>query len=223
MDHSGATKINAVERYVLGDLSVSDVEEFERHFFDCPLCSEELRLVSVLQDNARAVFIEQSLSPSPASLPAIPRGAGWWSGFLRPWVAAPAFAALVVAMFAGYEAGVRHQSNGLQDISAFPLYAAARGDETVISPPPGAQFYTMYMDRTWERDFPRYRSVVRDDPGGAERYSLRIPPPAPGRSIQVLAPAHALPAGRYVLVIFGADETGKETEVARYPFTLKFE
>lgn len=223
MDHSEAIKMKAVERYVLADLSVSDVEEFERHFFDCPQCSEELRMLSVLQDNARAVFTEQSLSPATASLPAIPRAAGWWNGLLRPWFAVPAVAALAVAILGGYEEGLRHQSNAIQTVSEYPLYAAARGDETVVSPPAGAPFYALYMDRTWERDFPGYRSVIRDDPGGVERYSLRIPMPPPGRQIHVLAPSHALTAGRHVLVIFGTDNAGQETEVARYPFTLKFE
>ena len=85
--------MKAVERYVLGDLSVSEVEEFERHFFDCPQCSEELRTLSVLQDNARAVFLEPSPRPIPASLPAAESGGrlvancGWCGRRWRclPW------------------------------------------------------------------------------------------------------------------------------------------
>jgi hypothetical protein len=227
MDHSEAIQMRAAERYILGDLSVSDVEEYERHFFDCPQCSEELRVLTVLQDNARAVFIEQSSSPTPASLPAIPRGAGWWNGFKevwqRPWALAPAFAALVVVLFAGYQFGARNSGNSIQSISSYPLYAASRGEETVVSPPHAAQFYSLYMDRTWDQDYPRYRSVVRDDPGGTERYKLPISVPTAGRAMQVLVPARALPAGRYVLVTFGVDDAGRETEVARYPFTLRFE
>jgi len=38
-----------------------------------------------------------------------------------------------------------------------------------------------------------------------------------------LAPAQALPAGKYSLVMEGRDSTGAETETARYPFTLRFE
>jgi anti-sigma factor RsiW len=70
MDHSEAMQMSAAERYVLGDLTVSEVEEFERHFFDCPECSEELRMMSVLQDNARAVFLEQNPTPvQPVEIP----------------------------------------------------------------------------------------------------------------------------------------------------------
>jgi len=231
MDHSEATQMRAVERYMLGDLSVSEVEDFERHFFDCPQCSEELRTLTIFQENARAVLAEPVPSPVAASLPVVPvppgTKAGWWRDlkgllWLRPSIAAPAFAALVVALFAGYEVGLRRPVEVPQPISAYPLYAASRGDEPVIAPPAGAEFYSLYMDRTWERDFPSYRAVLQDDPGAAERYAMRLAAPAPDHPIYVLTPMRALSDGRYVLRILGVDDAGKETEVARYPFTLRF-
>jgi len=36
----------------------------------------------------------------------------------------------------------------------------------------------------------------------------------------MLVPTHQLPAGKYVLVMMGAN-ADKETELARFPFTLK--
>ena len=221
MDHTEATHMKAAERYVLGDLSVSEVEEFERHFFDCSQCSEELRTLAIFQDNARAAFLEPGPSPSPASLPATgakPERAGWRLN----WNWAPVFAALVAAIFGGYEFGARHGSVTPQSIGAYPLYAAARGDETVITPPAGARFYSLYVDRTWDRDFSSYRAVFRDA-SGAERFSVAVAAPASGRAMYILAPAQALPAGKYSLVMEGRDSTGAETETARYPFTLRFE
>lgn len=221
MDHTEATHMKAAERYVLGDLSVSEVEEFERHFFDCSQCSEELRTLAILQDNAHAAFLEPGPAPSPASQPAIeakPERAGWRLN--RSW--APVFAGLVAAVFAGYEFGARHGAGTPQSIAAYPLYAAARGDETVISPSRGARFYSLYVDRTWDRDFSSYRAVFRDAVG-ADRYSIAVPAPAAGRAIYVLAPAQALPAGKYSLIVFGRNSAGHETEAARYPFTLRFE
>jgi hypothetical protein len=231
MDHSEAMHMRAVERYMLADLSVSEVEEFERHFFDCPQCSEELRTLTILQDNARAVFVEPVPSPVAVSLPAVPvppgTKAGWWRDikgllWLRPSVAAPAFALLVIALLAGYETGIRRPGMGIQPISAYPLYAASRGEETVIAPPAGAEFYSLYMDRTWERDFPSYKAVLQDDAGATERFSMNLTAPAPGRPIYVLTPVRALSDGKHVLRILGIDDAGKETEVARYPFTLRF-
>src|SRR5579862_5733413 len=220
MDHSEAIQANAVERYVLGELSVSEVEDFEQHFFDCPQCSEELRMLSVFRENARAVFLEQN--PGPRIEPAKER-ASWWSGFVsvwrQPWAVAPALAAVVIAIFLGYESGLRRESEAPQPISAYPLYAASRGEQTVITPPAGAQFYTLYMDRTWDRDYASYTAVVRDDPGGAKRSSMQLGAVASGQSIQVLIPVHALKSGKYVLLISAPDGT----ELARYPFTLQFD
>ncbi|SRR5579883_366560 len=227
MDHPEAIMMKAAERYVLGDLSVSEVEEFERHFFDCPQCSEELRILSVLQENARAVFIEQS--PGPLRQPTIEpasevqrdrvnlwgRLAAIWR---QPWALAPALAGIALAVLAGYEAGVRRQSEAPQSVSTFPLYAASRGEETVVAPPAGAQFYTLYMDRTWDRDDPSYTATLRDDPGNGVRYTMPLGAVKAGQSIQVLLPLHALQAGRYTLVISGNDGS----ELARYPFTLQF-
>ena len=236
MDHAEATQMGAVERYMLADLSVSEVEEFERHFFDCPQCSEELRTLSVLRENARAVFIEQHFSPSISGVsvsnqpvvPAKPGRAGWrikWSTMF-----APALAMLALAVFLGYEIGER-KTGEPQSVNAYPLYAASRGAETVIAPPAGAQFFTLYMDRTWEGDFTSYRAVVRDEAHpdragseqGIERVSMPLSAPEPGRAIQVLFPAHALAPGRYVLTILGKDNSGQEVKAAAYSFTLRFQ
>jgi hypothetical protein len=228
MDHAEAIKMGAVERYMLADLSVSEVEEFERHFFDCPQCSEELRTLSILRENARAVFIEQHSSPSISGVPVShqpvtpPKSGrtGWrfWSPML-----APALALLIAAVYVGYLTGER-KTGEPQSVNAYPLYAASRGAETVIAPPAGAKFFTLYMDRTWDRDFASYRAVLRDDSqAGSERLSMALPASEPGRAIQILFPAHALAAGRYVLTILGKDNSGQESKAADYSFTLRFQ
>lgn len=230
MEHEEAIEMRAVERHVLGELSVSEVEEFERHFFDCSQCSEELRTLSILQDNARAMWLEQSPAPVPVSLPATEpsniqetgdqtAGRAGWRRFWFQW--APAMAGIVVALFAGYEFGARRAGDTPQPITAFPLYSASRGEETTVTPGADAKFYSLYLDKTWDQDFVSYRAEFRDD-SGSRRFSIVLPPPPSGRAIYILTPAHALPAGKYVLAIMGTDQSGKETEAARYPFTLAF-
>ena len=193
-------------------------------------------MLMVLQDNARAAFLEHGSSPLAPSLPVreaeIDR-AGWWAAFTRAWrmprVLVPALGAIVLALLAGYESGVRFHNAVPQPVSEYALYAASRGDQTVVSPPAGAQFYTLYMDRTWEHEYGHYRAVFLDDgaPNKPVRYSMSLPAPAPGREVHVLVPTRALPTGRYVLVIYGLndveEDASKDTEVARYPFVLRFE
>src|ERR1700758_2291112 len=110
MDHSEATEMRAAERYVLGDLSVSEVEEFERHFFDCPQCSEELRALTIFQEHARAVFLEPEPAPLPAPASTPQSKAPWWKGF-SPLSYAMAMTALVIGLFGGY-AAVQSTENG---------------------------------------------------------------------------------------------------------------
>lgn len=220
MDHLDADKTKAVERYMLGDLSVSEVEEFERHFFDCPQCSEELRVLTIFQENARAVFGEQDLTPISPSVHAPESAAGWWRGFSplfwnRPW--ATAMAALVIGIFAGYLAFALR--DGAQAVGEYPLYAQARGEETVVSPSAGSKNYVVYFDKTWEGDYASLRTVVRDA-SGAEKLSVAVEPGAPGEGIHINIPTRKLASGKYVLVMMGSN-ADKETELARFPYTLK--
>jgi hypothetical protein len=221
MDHLDAEKMKAVERYMLGDLAVSEVEEFERHFFDCAQCSEELRALTIFQENARAVFAERDLAPVPVSVPAPKNSAGWWGGFSplfgsRQW--AVALGALLIGIFAGYGVFAPHES--AQAVSAYPLYAQARGEETIVSPAAASKFYTLYLDKTWDGDYSSYRAVLLDA-AGTQRSTVPVNVGAPGEAIHMLIPTHQLAGGKYVLVMRGLNG-GKDTELARFPFTLRF-
>src|SRR5208282_3013087 len=187
MDHLDAENTKAVERYMLGDLTVSEVEEFERHFFDCPQCSEELRALTIFQENARAVFAEQDLAPVPGSVPAsVPEpksAAGWWGGFSplfgsRQW--AMVLGALLIGIFAGYGVFAPHER--VQAVSAFPLYAQARGEETIVSPAAESKFYTLYLDKTWEGEYSTYRAVLLDA-SGTQQSTVPVNVGAPGEAI----------------------------------------
>jgi hypothetical protein len=226
MDHLDAENMKAVERYMLGDLSVSEVEEFERHFFDCPQCSEELRALTIFQENARAVFAEQDLAPVPVAVREPKSSAGWWGGFSplfgsRQW--AVGLGALLIGIFAGYGVFAPHES--AQAVSAFPLYAQARGEETVVSPEAASKFYTLYLDKTWDGAYSSYRAVLLDA-AGTQKSTVPVNMGAPGEAIHMLIPSHVLAAGKYVLVMRGvsmqSDGSAKDTELARFPFTLRF-
>jgi hypothetical protein len=221
MDHMDAEQLKAVERYMLGDLSVSEVEEFERHFFDCPQCSEELRTLTLFQENARAVFAEQDLAPVPASVHVPESAAGWWRGFsplsfIRG--GALAMAGLLIGIVGSYMTFASREN--VQAISGYPLYAQARGEETIVSPAKGSKFYTVYFDNTWDGNYTRYRAVLRDE-SGREKFALPVDVGAADDGIQVLVPTRTLADGKYMLEMLGSAK-GKETELARFQFTLQF-
>jgi hypothetical protein len=41
--HQFATQNMLVERYLLGELSGADLEDFEQHMFECSICFEEVK------------------------------------------------------------------------------------------------------------------------------------------------------------------------------------
>jgi hypothetical protein len=58
VDHQSAVNRKLTERYFLGELDASENEDFEEHFFECPLCAEDVRLASRLVANLKAVLDE---------------------------------------------------------------------------------------------------------------------------------------------------------------------
>lgn len=126
-------------------------------------------------------------------------------------------AALVIGIFAGYMAFQMRE--GAQAVGEYPLYAQARGEETVVSPSAGSKNYVVYFDKTWEGDYASLRTVVRDA-SGAEKLSVPLESGAPGEGIHIKIPTRKLASGKYVLVMMGSN-AGKETELARFPYTLK--
>jgi Putative zinc-finger len=217
MDHLDAAQNKAVERYMLGDLTASEVEEFERHFFDCPQCSEELRALTMFRENARAVFLEPNSAPVPAAVTVPKSAGGWWAGFspLR-FSMGMALGALVVGLFVGFVAF--RSKDSVLAVSAYPLYAQARGEETVVAPAAGSKFYMLYLDHTWDGDYPHPRAVLLDE-AGTEKFAVPVKVGADGDAVHVLVPIRQLSAGKYVLVMRSGDD--RDSELARCPFTLK--
>ena len=56
MDHNEALQLQAVEKYVLGQLPPSLRDEFEEHFFDCQECALDVTATAAFVDNARHVW-----------------------------------------------------------------------------------------------------------------------------------------------------------------------
>jgi hypothetical protein len=235
MNHTDAVSNAAVERYLLGQLSASESDEFEQHFFDCSECSRELRASAMFDDNATAVFVDQRLaaqrSPSEKRGPIEAKPSAWAWLWQRPWSAAPALAAILLAAVTAYQAavvipGLRGQLRDTlspQPMASYVLPPVSRGDARSLELPDTGRFYSIYMDPTWEGSFAAYQCSVQDE-SGSTRFSVRLPAPPPGKPIQILLTRSLLPSGRYTVVIHNAAETGKpETELARYALILKLD
>ena len=224
MNHSAAVRIDAVNRYLLGQLSELECEEFELHFFDCKLCAAELSTAAVFEENAKAVF-RADLAKGAQSAPHAASGWQRWRKLLgtRPWLMAPALASCALLILAAYQGLiVIPRLRAPQAIASFALAPITRGDDwqarRVASQ---TQYYAIDMDPTWDASFASYDCAVLDD-SGATRFSVRVPAPPPGKPIEVLLTRSVLNTGRYTVIIRNTAEPGKpEAELARFGLQLK--
>ena len=126
MDHNEALRLQAVEKYVLGELPGALRKEFEEHFFDCTECAHDLKTATLFADNAREVFEQEAAKDGGKR--SVPLTSGWL-GWLRPMVAAPALAVLLLALAYQSLVSVPHWKNVARQAASprvLPMYSLIR-------------------------------------------------------------------------------------------------
>ena len=58
MNHAEAVQTKTSEKYLLGELTASQEDEFAEHFFDCEECSNDLRMTSLFLQTTKKVLAE---------------------------------------------------------------------------------------------------------------------------------------------------------------------
>ncbi len=53
MEHLEAVQLRSAERYALKQLTREEAEAFEEHFFSCTECAEEVRWITMFEQNAK--------------------------------------------------------------------------------------------------------------------------------------------------------------------------
>jgi len=225
MGHEEATRMLAAERYLLGELKGAERNEFEDHFFDCPVCAEEVRAGAIFEANARAVFADQARRSVVKP--------GWWQWVcLRP-VDATAVACLVALLGAGlgyvaYQA--RSLSREVSELSApqfyasFSLRGSTRSAGQVIELPRGSRLVGLSVDLPPGQVFGYHVGEILSESGATVTSVAPAKLPAVG-TLNLWLPASGLaPGGKYTLVIRGLEDgTGKPArEIARYHFVTNF-
>jgi hypothetical protein len=106
MDHNDAVRLQAAEKYVLGEFPTNLRDEYEEHFFDCAECAVDVKAIAAFVDTTREllrqealVSVEKAAATAGGDRQALPASSGW-RVWLQP-VLVPAFAALLV--LAGYQ------------------------------------------------------------------------------------------------------------------------
>jgi anti-sigma factor RsiW len=79
MDHDSITKNQTTERYLLRELTETESDAFEEHYFDCQECAERVRCGTELMEYGREVAREGSFTP----ITPVPPQPNYWTPALR--------------------------------------------------------------------------------------------------------------------------------------------
>lgn len=61
MNHQDALRLQATEKYVLGELLGAQRDMFEMHYFNCPECALDLLSAATFVDTAREIFRQEAI------------------------------------------------------------------------------------------------------------------------------------------------------------------
>ncbi len=79
MDHDSITKNQTTERYLLRELTETESDAFEEHYFDCQECAERVRCGTELMEYGREVAREGRFTP----IVPVPPQPNYWTPALR--------------------------------------------------------------------------------------------------------------------------------------------
>jgi len=227
MDHQEAVRRGAVEKYLLGELSPEDREEFEEHFFGCMECAADLKAAASFLDGAKHVFARGSVANAPAPV----RNRARFSWLWRPAVLSPAFTLLlliiayqniVVLPRFGTELAASHQPEVLTSVSLIGANSRGGPLPSVSVMPHQALLLLLDVPSISESTV----TCVLIAPSGNVIARVPVQAEAAKDTIGIRIPAGDWTSGDYTLIIQSgthADRTDREesrSELARYRFNL---
>jgi hypothetical protein len=229
MDHNEAVRLQAAEKYVLGEIPQNLREEYEEHFFDCAECALDIKAAAAFADTSGELLrAERSNSLERNAIPA--RG-GWFAWF-RPIVAVPAFAVLLLLLgyqnFLALQNGKAKPANGAAQIlfSSYSLRGVNTAGEEgrTLSIRPGEAFL-LNFDFVPTLNFDSYIGQLQDAVGHV-LLEAKIAGGNANREAHLLIPAGMLHPGKYVLAFYGdpggAGKINAQDDAGRLPFTVEF-
>jgi hypothetical protein len=227
MDHNDAVRLQAAEKYVLGELSQKEREDYEEHYFDCGECALDVRAVAAFADAAREVLRREK--PIQLAKGPVPARGGWFT-WLRPAFAVPAMAALLLVV--GYQNSVtipsarQQAARGAAQLFASPFslqMANVRGGEEVKIRIHSNESLPLKFDFTPGKIFDEYICQVQDE-AGHSLFQMKVPGALANKEVNLVVPAGSMKTGKYALVFAGVSAASKQPsreEVLRLTFSVE--
>jgi hypothetical protein len=230
MDHHEATRVGAVERYSLDEMSARERGEFEEHFFNCPQCAADLRITAEFLDGARRELERDAVGGDLVGGPGPPRTRKSQSA----WLSRPAFAGWAAAMLlcvVAYQNAVLFPrlSTEIAQLerpstvsSVFLVGGNTRGGTIPTVTLSKAQPLLLSVDIPTGEQYARYSCVLVARSGTAV-WSLPVTAEQAKDTVPIVVPTTGLSRGDYTLVVRGYAKSGGEPSAAdlvHYQFTV---
>jgi hypothetical protein len=228
MDHKEAIRLQAAEKYVLGELSSALRDEFEEHFFECAECAHDMKVAAIFVDNSRDALRQGARAFAPQETGST---LDRWFGWLKPVIAAPAFAVLLLAL--GYQSfvSVPHWKNAAMQAAGprvlLPISLIAgntRGSELKTAQARPGEALGLYVDVPTDPTYQQYELRLEDPSGNSKR--MRTVSYAEAQKTVVVEVAPGTLAGTYQIVVLGLPGPGvtsaKPTPLANLKFNVEF-
>jgi hypothetical protein len=237
MNHSDAVRLQAAEKYVLGELQGTLRDEYEEHYFDCLECAADLKATAAFVSLSRMAFRDEAATAVAATrdLQARPRPS--WIERFRLAVAVPTFAAAALAVVVAYQTRVTipdlQRAASLTAASAYTQTlqlgaSGVRSGDSVGGAPfviDARQGSSLLFDFTpSDASLPAYVCQFRD-PSGRILLQQAVSASAANQAFALQIPGGVITVpGKYQVVFLGADPvTGQPSAgpaVLNLPITI---
>jgi Putative zinc-finger len=229
MTHEDALEEMAVERYLLGELSDTSLENFEEHLFECSDCAADVKTGMAFIDAARI----ELRTPARVAEPRIEKASKWTSWFGSPWVLGPALAACLLVL--GFQTFVLQPRLKLEVESAQtpavlnPLVlanAGARGESVPEVAAPEHGSFVISVDVPTTGGYSSYRGSLCA-PDGSLLWQTTISPEQARDAVLLSVPTAKVKDGINTFVVQGLSSQGASSgtleSLARYRFSVKIQ
>jgi anti-sigma factor RsiW len=225
MDHNAVASQKMAERYLLNELEPELRDEFEEHYFECPECAADVHAGALFVEESKAVLgaektqlevVRTTDVRSARSTSAAHKG---WLAWLRPSLAAPVVALLLVAI--GYQSwnyrALERTSRTPQVLASAVVNLNVRGAEPIGVSAAAGKAFGLTLNLPPDRSFSSYQLDLYSKQGQLE-WSQSVT--ATGSdSLWLYVPATDQPPG--TLSVHGITAQRTSEDLGRYPIELQ--
>jgi len=228
MTHDEAIREQAVERYLLGELSGEARDRFEEHFFDCALCAADLKDASRFVDGLRALppsaFAAQNSDSAAPAIHAVPRRP--LSVRLAPWLGPALAACLLVLAWQNVVVlpGLRRSAASFDQPAVLNATVLAninaRGSDVPTLSAPAHGAFVVSVDVPSRPGAASYQCALYDSQGHS-LWQVPVSGQQADNTVFLHIPTDKASAGTNELRIFSISADGRQAaEIGRYHFNL---